>query len=143
MKKQKRKENIRKKAAFTLIELTIGISLFTLALFGIIALLGDSLAFGKLSGSRLIVMNETRRVLEEIRRVADTGGLSQVASDNWTNWASQNLNNTLTSQNVAVTDTSGNALINNADPLPVRVTMTWTEKGKINTYSVDTMVTKR
>lgn len=128
---------------FTLMELMIGVSLFSIALFGMMMLLGASLALGKFSNDRTIAMNETRRVIEEIRHVADTNGLIAVAGTNWTAWANQNLNNVLDNQVTMVTDLQGNPLQNNADPLPIRIRMDWTEKGKATTYSVDTLVTKR
>ncbi len=124
-------------------ELMIGLSIFSIALFGMMMLLGESLALGKFSNSRTIAMNETRRTIEELRRVADANNLATVASTNWTTWANQNLSNLLENQAVVVTDLQGNPLQNNADPLPVRARISWTEKGKAAVYSVDTLVTKR
>lgn len=128
---------------FTLLELMIGLSLFSFALFGMMLLLGESLALGKFSNTRTIAMNETRRTIEELRRVADANGLATVVSTNWTTWASLNLNNTLANQTVTVTNLQGNPLQNSVDPLQVRVRIDWTEKGKATAYAVDTLVTKR
>src|SRR3989338_8137190 len=116
MKKQGQieKEGEQKsKSGFTLVEFTFGAAIFAIAVFGTIALLGESLSFGKFSNSQMIAMNETRRVLEEIRHVADTDGLANVADNDWTAWASQNLNNPLENQAITVTDLQGNPLENN------------------------------
>lgn len=131
------------RSGFTLMELMIGIGLFTIALFGAMSVLSESLSFGKFSESRTLAMNEVRRVAEEIRRLADTGGLASVVNNNWAAWTAQNLSNTLDNETVMVTDFQDNPLQNNANPLPVRVRVNWTEKGKVTTYVVDTLVTKR
>lgn len=133
----------RTKKGFTLVEMMIGSVLFATALFGLMFVIGESLALGKAAENRTIALNESRRVLEEIRNVANTSGLATVASTNWTTWATANLSNTLANESTAVTDLNGNALVNNADPLPVRVTTNWTEKGKTTVYTVDTLVTQR
>lgn len=124
-------------------ELMIGISLFAIALFGVLMVLGESMALGKLSGNRTAAVNETRRVVEEIRRLADANGLASVVGRDWTAWAAQNLGNTLSNQNTTVTNLQGGALPLNTDPLPVRVTVSWTERGKSTVYRVDTLVTSR
>ncbi|GEM_PF-6473863 len=128
------------KKGFTLIEVMVAIGIFAIALLGTLALMGDSMAFGKYSDNRTIAANQARRVLENVRRVADSSGLATVASTNF----NETLSNTiLRSGTIAVTDLSGNALTNNADPLPVRVTVSWTQKGQTLTYILNTMVTQR
>ena len=126
---------------FTLMELMIGVGLFAIVLFGIMLLIGESLALGKFSNHRTVAMNEARRVIEEIRQVADQNDLATVVSTNWATWA--DTVNALPSETTTVTDLQGNPLQNNVDPLQIRVTVSWTEKGKISAYAVDTMVTKR
>ena len=136
---QKRKIDGRKQEGFTLMELMVGISLFALALFPVMTVLANSLAFGKFSENRVLAMNQTRRTIENIRRVSDASGLATVVSTNW----NQNLSSVLTGGNLTVTDLSGNPLQNNADPLPIRVGVTWTEKGKTAAYRIETKVTQR
>ena len=121
----------RPKTGFTLMELMIGVALFSFALFGMMALLGETLAMGKFSEGRLIAMNEARRVIEAIRREADTNvnGLAGTANTiNQTNWTQGG--NTLTNKAVTGTDTNDNRLPNNDDLLPVRAKGSWTVKGK-------------
>ena len=138
------KEKARtRKRGFTLIELMMGVSLCSIALFGTMLIIGQSLAMGGFTGNRAIAMNEMRQVVEESGRVTDNDGVATMVSTNWTNWATQNLNNTLENQSVAVTNSAGGTLLNNANPLPIRITINWTEKGKATVYSVDTMVTQR
>ena len=128
------------KKGFTLIEVMVAIGIFAFAVFGTLALIGQSMAFGKASNNQTVAVNEAKRVLENVRRVADTSGLATVASTNFNETLSSSV---LPSGTVVVTDLSGNALVNNADPLPVRVTVSWTQKGQTINYSMDTMVTQR
>ena len=132
-----RKQN---RKGFSLIEVMFAISIFAFALFGTLALIGQSMAFGKFTNSQTIATNEARRVLENVRRIADTSGLATVASTNF----SETLNSSvLQDGTVTVTDLSGNSLVNNADPLPVRVKVSWEQKGQTLAYNLDTMVTQR
>ena len=117
-------------------ELMIGIALFSIALFGIMLLLSQSLALGKFSNNRIVAVNEARRVIEDIRHTADTNGLTGVSATFPNGWA-QNLS-TLPSGTATLT-----YLQNSVDPLPIRVTVNWAEKGKSAAYSVETLVTKR
>lgn len=129
-----------KKRGFTLIELMAGMGLFTFALLGLLALMAQSLEFGQYSSNRMIAINEVRQVIEDIRRVADTSGLSTVASTNFNKSLSDTV---LKSGSIVVTDTSDNVLVNSADPLPVRIKVTWSEKNRTVSYTVDTKVTGR
>ena len=125
---------------FTLIEVMVAIGIFSIAIFGTLALIGQSMSFGKYTSNQTIAANEARRVFENVRRVADLNGLASVASTNFNETLS---NSTLQSGTITVTDLSGNALTNNADPLPVRVTVSWIQKGQTLTYILNTMVTQR
>ena len=126
----------KSKTGFTLIELMAGIALFSFALFPMMMLLSQSLTFGTFANNRAIAMNEARRVMEDVRRVADTNGLASLVGMSWSGIV-------LPSESISVTDLSNNALQNNADPLPVRVTISWSEKGKTTLYRIDTKVTQR
>ena len=121
---------------FTLIEMMAGIALFSFALFPMLMLLSQSLTFGTFANNRTIAMNEARRVVEDIRRVADTNGLASLVGMTWTGTS-------LPNATISVTDFSDNALQNNANPLSVRVAINWTDKGKAAAYRVDTLVTPR
>ena len=127
------KKNGQNNQGFTLMETVIGIGLFALALFFSLQTMALSLEFGQSSGDRMTAINETRQVLEQMRRVADVNGLTTVEN---TVWAT---NNVLPGQNVVVTYPQGTGL----NPLPVRVTMNWTEKGKANSYMIETLITNR
>ena len=126
----------KSKKGFTLIEMMAGIALFSIALFPMLMVLSQSLTFGTFANNRTMAMNEARRVIEDIRRVTDTNGLSSLVGMTWSGTS-------LSSETISVTDLSNNALQNNADPLPVRITITWSEKGKTTLYRVETLVTKR
>ena len=156
MRREREKKPMKQKVkwsndGFSLVEVMVGVGLFAIALFGILSLLNFALAMNSFSENRTIAMNDTRRVLEEIRRVANADGLTTVTTTNWSTWATTNLadpagsgNLSLDSEAVTVTDLQGISLVGNAaDPLPVRVTMTWNEKQRPATYVVDTLITSR
>lgn len=128
------------KKGFTLVELMAGMGLFAFALLGLLALMMQSLELGHFSSNRTIAVNELRQVIEDIRRVVDTSGLDAVVNTNFNKTLSDTV---LKDGSVAVTDLNENALVNNADPLPVRIKITWDEKGKTAIYTIDTKVTKR
>ena len=132
--------NLGKQRGFTLIEVMAGMGLFTFALLGLLALLAQSLEFGDFSKNRMIAINEIRQVVEDIRRVADTSDLDGVASTTFDTTLSDDV---LKSGAITVTDLDGNPLVNNADPLPILITITWNEKGRTVSYSVVTQVTER
>ena len=134
--KRANRKSSSKKRGFTLLEVMCGISLFALALFPTLTVLAQSLTFGTYANNRAIAMNEARRVIENMRRIADTSGLDALIGLTWTGTS-------LTGEGISVSDLSNNALVNNTDPLPIRVTVTWTEKGKTTLYRVETMVTDR
>ena len=137
IEESKRKVKPKKsKLGFTLLELMVGIGLFTFALFPTMLMLGDALALGKFAENRNIAMNEARRVVEDIRQLADTDGLSALVGASWSGTV-------LPSENISVTDSNGVALANDDDPQSVQVTVSWSEKGKTVSYSVETLVTER
>lgn len=125
-------KDLREKG-FTLMETVIAVGLFAISLFFSLQLMSHSLSFGETSENRAIAINETRQVLEQIRREADINGPASVAN---TQWATGTV---LPGQNVVVTYPQGTGL----NPLPVRVSMNWNEKGKPSSHTVDTLITTR
>jgi len=84
-------------------------------------------------------MNDSRRVLEEIRKTAEDpgvgGGLAGITGTaDWSPFLVGGLDNE------AVVVTIPNA---EADPLQVQVLISWDEKGKTSNYVTNTLVTKR
>ena len=128
------------KKGFTLIEVMAGMGLFAFALLGLLALMAQSLELGHFSSNRMIAINEVRQVIEDIRRVADSSGLDTVVSTTFDETLDDNV---LKSGSITVTDLNGATLVNNADPLPVRIQITWDEKGRTVSYAVETQVTER
>jgi len=151
--KHKVKEGGKNEQGFTLIEVAMGIAIFAIAVVGIMMTLGHSLTMSTFANNRATAMNKTQYVIEEVRWLADTTGLvimvTTARNRNWNTWVAQNWvvqdpnYVALESENINVTDLNGNNLVNNADPLPVRVSISWSEKGKNTNYAVDTMVTQR
>lgn len=124
---------------FSLFEVTTGIALFAIAMFGISASINQSLSMSTFSKNRIIAMNDSRRVLEEIRKTAEDpgigGGLAGITgTTDWSPFLVGGLDNE------AVVVTIPNA---GADPLQVQVLISWDEKGKTSNYVTNTLVTKR
>ena len=124
---------------FTLLETTVAIFLFTFVIFGILMVLSQSLGLGRFSESRMIAVSEMRRLTEAMRKQVqvNTSGLSSITSS--TTWATSSITNALKDEvpNVSFPQGTGQ------DPLPVQITLTWTEKGRSVSYTIDTLVTKR
>ena len=120
---------------FSLIETTIGIALFAIALLGMLMLMNYSLAFGQSSNSREKAINDARRILEQIRTKANNNGLSSVTGTSQATWNSF-LSGGLPQESASVTSSG-------TDPLTVTVSVSWQEKGKAAIYTAATLVTKR
>jgi type II secretory pathway pseudopilin PulG len=133
--------NRRKKfrAGFTLVEIMFAVGLFGAALFGILKLINGSLELNQLSGSRTVAMNDARRVLEEMRSAVNANGTPGITGTDWGAWAAANLLFTLANENIATAYPQGTG----ANPLPVQVTVNWSEKGRATAYSVETLFAQR
>jgi type II secretory pathway pseudopilin PulG len=154
MEKTKRKIKIEKNSerAFTLVEVMFGITIFALALFGVMMTLGYSLTMSSFANNRAIAMNKAQQIIEALRREADTNGLTSAVNrantntpNYWETFTSQNLDgtqNTLENERIFVEDPDGGQ-VNNTNPAEIRVRITWNEKGKNTIHAVDTMVTDR
>ena len=138
-KRQKKKPNGRFKNGFTLFEVTIAISLLAVVIFGFLMLMTQSLGQGQSSEKRLIAINEMRQIMETMRKQVNTSGLSVVTTGSPT-WATNSLTGALNEGSNLATATIAPG---SGDPLPVTITLSWTEKGKLSSYTVDTLVTKR
>ncbi|OGW80895.1 MAG: hypothetical protein A3G33_05795 [Omnitrophica bacterium RIFCSPLOWO2_12_FULL_44_17] len=130
------------KTGFTLMETVIAIGLFAIALFGILSLIDSSLSLGEFSENRSKAINKARQVMEEVRTVIENNGLSIThGADSWATWISANISSTIPSEQISVTFPGVSGTIPN--PLPVKVNVSWSEKGKMITHSVEALMTNR
>lgn len=124
-------------AGFTLAELMVAVMVFTI---GAVALMGVYLGVSQLGEAGRNVaqaMADARVVLEGIRDTS-TAGLPAVTATNWTTWAVTNGLTLLNNESVTVTYANPAA-----DPLPVTVQVSWQDRGRARSASVDTLVTRR
>ena len=96
--------------------------------------------------NQTFAMEDSRQIIEQIRKVADEQSLNTVRDSNyWTRADGQGWLQTTTSLSHlpqvtrTVTFPDGTA----DDPLRGRVSVQWLEKGITHTYSLETLVTKR
>ena len=122
---------------FSLVEAILTVGLCSIAMLMLIGAICYSLFLNAETKNRLVALNEARRVVEQVRRVADTYGLTGAGSVTSPNvpWNSY-IQNILTNETVQVT-TSG------TDPLSVIVTIGWLEKARSQSLHLTTKVTNR
>lgn len=137
------------KKGFGLVELLVAILLLAIGMVALWSAILSGLLLVE-SGRNATQANEdTRTVLEEVRRLA-AANLTQVTAKDWTTWSANpnggNLTNPnsranpppLTNEAVAVT-----FLDPVADPLVATVTVSWVEKSRPKSSSVTALVTRR
>ncbi len=135
-------------SGLSLIEILFSIAILA---FLLAALAGG---FQKLSASnaslkyQALASNDAKKTMEQVRFLADQKGLagtgSVTDSSYWSNasgtgWLQTTSFSSLSGASRTVTFPDGTS----QDPLHVRTTVTWQEKGTDRSYSLDTYVTKR
>jgi Tfp pilus assembly protein PilV len=123
--------------AFTLIELLISLLVMVVASLGILLMFINNALLLENSRNTTIAINHIQTVMEEIRRVGSTS-LDNVTSTNWTTWASSKGLNTLTDESIQVSISDASA-----DPLDVTVTVSWKDKKRSRTLSMQMAVAQR
>lgn len=128
---------------FSLIEVMFAMMIFAIASVFLMGFYVGTAGLNEQSRNLTQAMNDAKILMEEIRDTAQTGGLTGAGGVTGAFPAGQNLGpaNGLTSlrnEQVAVTYTNPAA-----DPLPVTVQVTWDERGRQRTATLDTLVTRR
>ena len=126
-----------KSGGFTLIEALAVVGLSALLILALAGSLNYSLALNTYSKSRLIAMNDARRVAEEVRTIADSAGLSGTGSVTdssivWNNFLSGILPNE-----------SAQVVTSGSNPINATITVSWKEKNRNESLQFTTKVTKR
>jgi len=124
-------------------EVTMGIGLFGIALHGVLSLINASLSMSDFSQNRVTAVSYSQLILDDARRIAEAGGLSNVETTTaatWTQLLANMGNNTSKLDNETVTVTFPSP---GSDPLEIVTLIQWTEKGKTSTYETRTLMTQR
>lgn len=126
-----------REGGFTLLETLIAIGLFAMVVLVFLGSIHYSLALNTYSKDRLVALNDVKRVIEQVRLVADSYGVTGAGSvlnptTPWSNFIS----NSLPNESVLL-------VISGVDPLVVTATISWNEKSRTQNLSMSTKVTRR
>lgn len=123
----------------SLIEVLLALAIMAIVLYSLGGGFDNASSVNVTTVNRTSAMQDARKIVEHVRMMAEEQGLSAVTNSSyWTNWFANtdfDLNNA--TRQVSFPDGT------TADPLRVRVTVSWPEKGGSKQYSLETLVTKR
>jgi Tfp pilus assembly protein PilW len=133
-----------KRRGFSVVEFEIGLGICVIALSGILGLVHQSLGMKNLSNDRVVAMDDTRRVMEQVRHEIERNGVPTTvalgATQDWSQHILNGPNNTTRLTNETVTVLSQN---DGNDPLHVRVRINWEDQGKPAQFEVNSIMTQR
>ncbi len=124
---------LRKKAAFTLMELMIAAAVLATACAGLLALY--TVCFNLAEGSRSLTtaMHDAAKLTEGIR----ASNFSNIATINWTAWmSSEGGFDSLPDEVISVSFTGSN-------PIQVDITVSWSDKGRAKTEQISSLISQR
>ncbi|OGW80902.1 MAG: hypothetical protein A3G33_05760 [Omnitrophica bacterium RIFCSPLOWO2_12_FULL_44_17] len=127
-------------------ETVFAIGLFGIALISLLTAIDYSLAMNKFAQNRSIAIQQVERVIERVRRKVNAIGLSdadEVAYKICT--TSEAIGNYAINSTLLPWESFNDNLCPNgvSDPLPIKVTVSWTEKNRTVSHSVETKMTQR
>lgn len=126
---------------FTFMEILMSMLVFTISILALIGLYVTVAQLNESSRNLMQAVNDARAVLEAVREDSNSG-LNTVMAKNWTSWSATNGLTSLRSEAVAVR-WPGWPAISTSDPLPVTCTVSWEERTRNRSITVDTLVTRR
>ncbi|MBI4388362.1 MAG: hypothetical protein HY582_04910 [Candidatus Omnitrophica bacterium] len=117
----------------------------------VLTVLGQTLNFATSNHTYLrnktLAVNDAKKVMEQVRLIADTVGLTCntgggcVADTSY--WTNANNNGWTDIQSFSLAKPGISFPDGSNDPLHVRVTVNWTEKDAAKSYALDSLVTQR
>lgn len=128
---------------FTLTEVMMAMMVFAAAAVWLMGFYANTGHLNEQSRNLTQAMNDAKILMETIRDTAQTSGLTGAAGVTGVFPTGQNLgpaNNLTSLRNERVDATYADP---NADPLAVTVQVTWDERGRQRTATLDTLVTRR
>lgn len=132
-----------KKQGLTLVELLFSIALAALVIWVVGGGFQYATSIGAFSQNKQAAMNDAEKIMEEMRRVIDTNGLSGTGSatdtNYWSVWIAGQSFSPLSGavRNVSFPQGTGQ------NPLPVSVTVSWSEKNAARNVTLFNKVTPR
>ncbi len=131
------------KSGLSLIEVLFAMGILALVLTAVGMGFNQSAASSALSKNNLYAMNDAKRILEQARKRTDRAGLTGTNSvtdtTGWNTWLASAQRWQLPQATRTVTFPDGTA----QDPLHIRATVSWQEKGGAKSYNLETLITKR
>lgn len=123
---------------FTLMEVMVTMMVFAAVMVGLAGFFLGTSGLSESSRHLTQAMADGRGVMEQMRNICQSNGLATVTATNWTAWAAANGLTSLT--NEAVTVTYVNPV---ADPLSVAVLVSWQERRRARSATLNTLLTVR
>ena len=130
------------------VEVLFALGIMAIVLLAVLNGFNQSAAQGASSKNRIAASEDAKKILEHARSIADTNNLTGTGSVSdqsyWTDWIqSETTAGTFSNLTGATRALTTFQVGTGEDPLGVRATVTWQEKGGTKSYSLDTMMTKR
>ena len=130
-----KKTQRKKKNGFTLAELLVAIAVLAFGVTGTLLFFSNAMAAREYAEDLTIASTHAEFILEEI---VTKSALADITAADWTAWAVSTGLNTLPTESCSVTYPAGTS----ADPLEIQVTVNWVRKGRTNSTSLTTQITK-
>ena len=126
--------NLRQNYGFTLVELMVAAYILLIGICGILALITNSMVATEAAWDTTVATTHAQYILEEMQNKNTLGDVQRV---DWNAWAQNQSLITLPQEtlNVSFVDPT-------ADPLEIKVTDQWQRKGRLNTITLRTKLTK-
>ena len=140
-----KKNIIQLKSGLSLMEVLFAIAILATVLLAVGNGFDKSATSSVSARNQILAMEDTKRILEQVRMVADSSGLATVKDqDYWSNvngngWLQTTTFSNLTGATHTIVFPDGTT----QDPLHVRANVNWQEKNGTRSYSLDTLVTNR
>ena len=125
----------KRKSGFTLAELLVAIAVLAFGVTGTLLFFTNAMAAREYAEDLAVASTHTEMVLEE---AITESTLANITAKDWAAWAVSEGLNTLPSESCSVTYPAGTS----ADPLEIQVTVSWVKKGRTNSASLTTQITK-
>lgn len=125
---------MKENKGFTLVELLLAVFILSTSIVGILLLFSQSILSTEYAWDKTIAISHVEATLEEMQ-LKDT--LTEITTTNWADWAIHQGFDTLPEESLDVSffDTA-------ADPLDIKVTVSWVRKQRKGEVTFRTQMTK-